>query len=181
MPRFALFAVITFGLLSGCAGHLGGPPPAPTIGGTYSDSIDFTGVGAESSRVSFARQGGAAVTPRAVNRSGRSLIVIKSRQKTRSEQAKIAILRGAKFGPASSEVTIAGQPLSFTQIEVNGTRFGVLNKRPKFFDVAMTSNTRSAFAAQLPSLTGCSADGAGYGYGPNRAAPTGIAIPLTCG
>jgi hypothetical protein len=181
MPRSVILALMTFSLLSACAGKLGGPPPAPVFGGAYSKSIGFTGVGSDTFQVKDNRRGVAAGTPVAANTSGRSLIVIKSRQKTRSQQAKVAILRGAKFGPASSEVVVAGQPLSFSLIEVNGTRFGVLNKRPKLFDVAMSSQTRSAFAAQLPSLTGCNADGAGYGYGPNRAAPTGIAIPLNCG
>ncbi|MGJ8625792.1 MAG: hypothetical protein ACSHXB_02425 [Sulfitobacter sp.] len=181
MPRTIIFALISSGLLSACASVPGGPPPAPVFGGTHSQSIGFTGVGTESAQVNFQRRGVPVGAGLAANTSGRSLVIIKSRQKTRSQQAKVAILHGAKFGAASSEVLVAGQPLSFSLIEVNGTRFGVLNKRPEIFNASMSSQTRSAFAAQLLSLTGCSADGAGYGYGPNRSAPTGIAIPLICG
>ena len=45
MPRAMLFTLLTVGLLSACAGEIGGPPPAPIIGGTYSESVGFSGVG----------------------------------------------------------------------------------------------------------------------------------------
>lgn len=47
MFRTTFAALITLSLLSACAGKLGGPPPAAAIGGTYSHSIGFTGVGRE--------------------------------------------------------------------------------------------------------------------------------------
>ncbi len=97
MPRASFLALIAILLLPACSGKLGGPPPAPVHGGTYSRSVGFTG--------------------------------------------------------------LAGDP---TQYRHNSPRL-------------------AAFARQVPSLTGCSPNGAGYGYGANRAAPTGIAIPLTCG
>ncbi len=37
-------AAITVATLSACAGELGGPPPAPIEGGTYSSSVGFTGI-----------------------------------------------------------------------------------------------------------------------------------------
>lgn len=40
-------ALTLVGLLSACTGKLGGPPPAPVFGGTYSDSVGFTSVGYE--------------------------------------------------------------------------------------------------------------------------------------
>jgi len=46
MPRTIIFALMTFGLLSACSGKIGGPPPAPIVGGAYSQSVGFTGVGA---------------------------------------------------------------------------------------------------------------------------------------
>ena len=45
MPRSILFALMMVGLLSACAGEIGGPPPAPMHGGPYSESVGFSGVG----------------------------------------------------------------------------------------------------------------------------------------
>lgn len=38
----AAAVVVTF--VSACSGELGGPPPAPIEGGTYSQSVGFTGI-----------------------------------------------------------------------------------------------------------------------------------------
>jgi len=46
MPKM-IAALTLVGLLSACTGKLGGPPPAPVFGGTYSDSVGFTSVGYE--------------------------------------------------------------------------------------------------------------------------------------
>ncbi len=46
MPHSVIFALITLGFLSACTG-IGGPPPAAVIGGQYSDSVGFTGIGNE--------------------------------------------------------------------------------------------------------------------------------------
>lgn len=55
MQRSVILALMTFSLLSACAGKLGGPPPAPVFGGTYSNSIGFTGVGGDTAQLQFAR------------------------------------------------------------------------------------------------------------------------------
>jgi hypothetical protein len=41
MPKM-IAALTLVGLISACTGKLGGPPPAPVFGGTYSDSVGFT-------------------------------------------------------------------------------------------------------------------------------------------
>jgi hypothetical protein len=46
--RLRLISLLTLAaLVAGCAGKLGGPPPAPVFGGTYSQSVGFTGIGRE--------------------------------------------------------------------------------------------------------------------------------------
>lgn len=40
-------ALTLVGLLTACTGKLGGPQPAPVFGGTYSNSVGFTGIGYE--------------------------------------------------------------------------------------------------------------------------------------
>jgi hypothetical protein len=47
MTRSTIFALMAIGLLTACAGKLGGPPPQPAMSEAYSDSIGFTGVGSE--------------------------------------------------------------------------------------------------------------------------------------
>ncbi len=47
MSRTLIFAVVASGLLSACAGQLGGPPPQPGMSDAYSNSIGYTGVGNE--------------------------------------------------------------------------------------------------------------------------------------
>jgi hypothetical protein len=46
MPKM-IAALTLVGLLSACTGKLGGAPPAPIFGGTYSNSVGFTHIGTE--------------------------------------------------------------------------------------------------------------------------------------
>ena len=47
MSRPVLFALMAIGLMSACAGKLGGAPVQPAMSETYSNSIGFTSIGAE--------------------------------------------------------------------------------------------------------------------------------------
>jgi hypothetical protein len=47
MTTRLIAALIAIAFVSACNGVLGGPPPAPVFGGTYSDSVGFTGIDGE--------------------------------------------------------------------------------------------------------------------------------------
>jgi hypothetical protein len=52
MTRSTFIALISVGLLSACAGKIGGPPIQPAMDPKFTNSIGFTGIGGEKQYVS---------------------------------------------------------------------------------------------------------------------------------
>ena len=46
MSRSTLFALLAVTAITACSGKLGGPPPQPGMDKSYTNSVGFTGVGA---------------------------------------------------------------------------------------------------------------------------------------
>ncbi|MGJ8617243.1 MAG: hypothetical protein ACSHWS_10410 [Sulfitobacter sp.] len=185
MPRSIIFALMTFGLLSACSGKLGGPPPAPIFGGTYSHSIGFTGVGAThgmgvprpvavSQRSTYVHRQGAAST--GIIRVNGARYASKSRH----DQAKIAIRAAGKVPDQARPVVVSGQATLLTLVDVGTTRFAVLRNQASRSNEFLKNGTNFAFAESIPTLTGCRAEGGGYGLGLGPAKPKALAMPILC-
>ncbi|MGJ5619768.1 hypothetical protein [Sulfitobacter sp. MF3-043] len=183
MPRLLIFALMSVGLLSACAGKLGGPPPAPVFGGKYSQSVGFTGVGSHTQAVEvlskplFSKR----TAPVVVVRSGVRVpqISVRGGSSNRSTQASRAIRSGGTLDSNSVAVNVAGRDVRLSIVRVGSNPFAVF-RAPRGTVITMGPTTVSNFLAEVPALTGCTPDGGGYSIGPSRARATGIAGAINC-
>ena len=157
-------------------------------GGTPPQGAGFAPLGAGSPTYDRSLPSIAQQAPReAVRNSGAVPVSLPTRAVTMrsnrmSDMAERAIRQGGSTPDTSVPVTIAGENLSLSIVRVNDVNFAVAKEPSGFFSGSFRTNgKRRAFLDQIPSLTGCQADGGLYTYGPNPTVATGMAAPLVCG
>jgi hypothetical protein len=152
------------------------------VSGAPKQGSGFTGIGSEAASVARAERmfegeplaGGTlrADIPRRA---------VRSNSANRLDQAELAIRKGARSGRRARRVTLGGQKLVLSIVDVNATPYAVLKMPSGLFRGKVAPGASAALATQARALTGCAADSRVYSYGAVPDRPEGIAIALFCG
>ncbi len=144
--------------------------------------VGFTGLGSEAALVSRSVQpdGTASATPGAL-RPDLPRRHVRANTANRLSQAELAIRNGGSFGRHAKRVTIGGETLALSIVDVNTTPFAVLRAPGALFSPAINPAAGAALQSQARVLTGCAADSRAYFYGATPDRPVGLAVALYCG
>jgi|AMFO01.1.fsa_nt_gi hypothetical protein len=154
---------------------------AGCTGSGQNQGAGFTGLGSEATSVSRAMQPVGTVPA-----TGAALLPDLPRSQVRANtanrlgQAELAIRNGGSFGRHAKRVSIGGETLALSIVDVNTTPFAVLRAPGALFSPAINPAAGAALQSQARALTGCAADSRTYFYGATPDRPIGLAVALYC-